>query len=52
MSEYVKYGSDEDCGFFVSDFICNLLVQIFCGYIYTYLILVGLGVNMFGQFGV
>lgn len=36
MSEHVKYGSDEDCGLFASDFTCNLLVQIFCGYIYAF----------------
>lgn len=48
MSEHIKYGSDEDCGLFASDFTCNLLVQIFCGYIYTHLTLAGLGVNMFG----
>lgn len=47
MSEHVKYGSDEDCGLFASDFTCNLLVQIFC-IIYTHLTLAGLGVNMFG----
>lgn len=23
MSEHVKYGSDEDCGLFASDFTCN-----------------------------